>query len=58
MQERADGVLQPAEGNGPLQVLRSQDPTEQMRLQKSSGLRERASIGTLMKPLNTEGLTD
>jgi len=29
-----------------------------MRLQKSSDPRERASIGTLMKPLKTKGLTD
>jgi hypothetical protein len=58
MQERADCALQPAKGNGHLQVLRRQDPTAQMRLQKSSDPRERASIGTLMKPLKTKGLTD
>ncbi len=35
MQERADRAFQSAEGNGPLQVLRSQDPAEQVDIEQT-----------------------
>jgi hypothetical protein len=35
MQERADRAFKSAEGNGPLQVLWSQDPAEQVGLEET-----------------------